>query len=110
AARMADGFVSYRLPKYLGYFSRVLERNPSGGNHLAGGELSYADLSLYQVIVGLRYAFPNAMTDLESDHPRVSALCGQVAELPRIDAYLASERRIPFNENGLFRHYPELDR
>lgn len=110
AARMAAGFVEYRIPKFLRYFSRVLERRPAGEDYLTGAEPGYADLSLYQVMAGLRYAFPNAMSRLEPEHPRVRALCEQVEGLPRIAAYLASARRIPFNENGLFRHYPELDR
>jgi glutathione S-transferase len=88
----------------------VLERNPKGDSHLVGGRLSYPDLSLFQVVEGLRYAFPRAMARLEKKVPRVVALHDRVAELPRIEAYLASDRRIPFNEQGIFRRYPELDR
>jgi glutathione S-transferase len=105
----ADDFLKSRAPKYLGYFERVLERNPAGSDHLLGAELTYADLSLFQIVAGLRYAFPRAMAHLGPKHPRLIALHGRVAARPRIAAYLASDRRIPFNEHGIFRHYPELD-
>ena len=107
-ARAAD-FRRGRMPKYLGYFENVLERNPSRGAHLIGAALSYPDLSLFQIVAGLRYAFPLRMTVLEPQYPRVVALHDLVAARPRIAAYLASERRIPFNEHGIFRRYPELD-
>jgi glutathione S-transferase len=107
-ARTAD-FLKSRAPKYLGYFERVLERNTPGKGHLVGAELSYPDLSLFQVVAGLGYAFPRAMTRLEPKHPRVVALHDAVAARPRIAAYLASDRRIAFNQHGIFRHYPELD-
>jgi len=105
-ARAAD-FVKSRMPKYLGYFERVLGK--AGSGHLIGSEFTYPDLSLFQIVAGLRYAFPRAMTQLEPKHPRVVALHERVAARPRIAAYLASERRIPFNQHGIFRHYPELD-
>jgi glutathione S-transferase len=104
--RSAD-FLKYRVPKFLNYFERVLER--SGGTYLVGRKLTYADLSLFQVVEGLRYAFPKAMKRAEKHIPRVVALHGAVAKRPRIAAYLASERRIPFNEQGIFRSYKELD-
>jgi glutathione S-transferase len=107
-ARAAD-FVKSRAPKYLGYFERVLERNKAGSRHLVGASLSYPDLSLFQIVAGLRYAFPRAMARLEPKHPRVAAVHDLVAARPRIAVYLASERRIPFNQHGIFRHYPELD-
>lgn len=107
-ARAAD-FVKSRAPKYLGYFERVLERNKAGSRHLVGSSLTYPDLSLFQIVAGLRYAFPRTMARLEPKHPRVVALHDMVAARPRIAAYLASERRIPFNQYGIFRHYPELD-
>jgi glutathione S-transferase len=86
----------------------VLSRNGSG-KHLVGGSLSYADLSLFQVVAGLRYAFPRMMKRLERKLPRVVALHDRVAARPRIAAYLSSDRRLPFNEDGIFRRYPELD-
>ena len=107
AKRRTTDFLKYRMPKFLGYFERVLER--SGGTYLLGRRLTYADLSLFQIVEGLRYAFPKAMTRLEKKIPRVVALHDRVAKRPRIAAYLASERRIAFNEQGIFRHYGELD-
>jgi glutathione S-transferase len=107
-ARTSD-FLKSRAPKYLGYFERVLERNKAGNGHLVGAKLTYPDLSLFQIVAGLRYAFPRAMARLEPKHPRVVAVHDRVATRPRIAAYLASDRRIAFNEHGVFRHYPELD-
>jgi glutathione S-transferase len=107
AARYAEGFRTQRIPKFLGYFERVAERTGSGW--LADADLTYADLSLFQLVEGLTYAFPKAMARGKGDWPRVMALREAVAERPNIKAYLASGRRIPFNEEGIFRHYPELD-
>ena len=108
-SRAAD-FLKARAPKYLGYFERVLEGNRAGkGRHLVGARLTYADLSLFQIVAGLRYAFPKAMRRLEKKHPKVTALHDAVAARPKIARYLESERRIPFNRMGIFRHYPELD-
>jgi glutathione S-transferase len=107
AKRRAGDFRSNRAPKFFRYFDKVVER--SGGPFLAGRRLTYADLSLFQVIAGLRYAFPNAATRLEKRHPRLTDLYGRVATRPRIAAYLASPRRIPFNQAGIFRSYVELD-
>ena len=107
--RRAGDFLEHRAPKYLGYFETVLSRNPAGPSHLAGAELTYVDLSLFQVIEGLRYAFPKAMKRIEARLPRLVALHGAVAGLPKLKAYLNSPRRIAFNEQGIFRRYPELD-
>src|SRR5581483_8874214 len=110
AKTRAGDFLKQRAPKYLGYFERILEGNRAGkGKHLVGARLTYADLSLFQIVAGLRYAFPKAMAKLEKKHRRVVALHDAVAARPRIKAYLASPRRIEFNEQGIFRHYPELD-
>ena len=109
ARRRAEDFRRNRMPKFLGYFERVLARNPRGDRWLVGARLTYADLSLFQVIEGLTYAFPRAMQRRAKRHPKVMALHNRVAARPRINAYLASERRIPFNEGGIFRHYGELD-
>lgn len=109
ARRRAEDFRRNRMPKFLGYFERVLERNPRGERWLVGARLTYADLSLFQVVEGLSYAFPRAMARQMKRHPKLAALHDRVAARPRIKAYLASERRIPFNEQGIFRHYPELD-
>lgn len=107
ARRRAEDFRANRLPKYLGYFENLLAPNPRGG--LAGKRLCYADLSLFQVVEGLTYAFPEAMARTKSRYPQLHALRDRVAARPRIRAYLASDRRIPFNEQGIFRHYAELD-
>lgn len=109
ARRRAADFRRTRMPKFLRYFETVLARNPAGPRFLVGARLTYPDLSLFQVVEGLRYAFPNAMRRLERKVPRVTALHDRVARRPRLAAYLASPRRIPFNESGIFRRYPELD-
>lgn len=110
ARKRAKAFVELRLPKFLGYFEGVLARNAKGPSWMVGGALSYVDLSVFQVVAGLRYAFPKAMARLEPTHPHVVALAARVAKLPRLARYLKSKRRIPFNQSGIFRHYPELDR
>jgi glutathione S-transferase len=109
AARRASEFREQRIPKYLGYFERVLAANPAGDAHLVGAALTYVDLSLFQVVEGLRYAFPKARAAGEHHWPRAIALHDRVAARPRIAAYLASERRVAFNTDGIFRHYAELD-
>ena len=109
AQRRAAHFIANRIPKYLGYFERALEHNPQGDRHLVGRRISYCDLSLFQLVAGLRYAFPRAMRRLEPTFALVTALHDGVAARPRVAAYLKSTRRIAFNEQGIFRHYPELD-
>lgn len=113
ALRRAADFRKARLPKFLGWFEALLERNPRNAAgrppHLVGGRLSYADLSLFQVVEGLRYALPKASRKALKATPRVVALAEAVARHKRVAAYLASERRLPFSEEGIFRHYPELD-
>lgn len=110
ARRRAALFVRERLPKFLGYFERVLARNPRRSGWMLGGRLTYVDLSVFQVVAGLRYAFPRAMARRAFRYPNVMALHDRVATRPRLAAYLASDRRIPFNEMDIWRHYPELDR
>jgi glutathione S-transferase len=107
--KRAKWFRSERIGQFLGWFETILARNPKGPKHLVGARLTYADLSVFQVVEGLRYAFPKAMARAEREAPNVIALHDRVAARPRIKAYLASERRIPFNEMGIFRHYAELD-
>lgn len=109
ARKRAKLFLEHRLPKFLGYFEKVLQRNAAGSLFLVGSTLSYVDLSLFQVVTGLGYAFPHAIQHIEMNYPAVMALHKRVAKRPRIAAYLASPRHIPFNEDGLFRHYSELD-
>jgi len=109
ALRRAGEFCRHRIPKFLHWFETVLARNPAGQRHLVGGRLSYADLSLFQLVEGLRYAFPRATEHSLAKSPLVVQLHDRVAALPRVAAYLRSERRLPFNEQGIFRCYPELD-
>ena len=106
AQRRAHDLRENRLPKFLGYFERVLERN---GGRYALRQHSYVDLSLFQLMSGLNYAFPRAMQRLQRELPLLDALSRRVAERPRIAAYLASPRRLAFNQDGIFRHYRELD-
>jgi glutathione S-transferase len=109
AKRRAGDFRTERLPKFLGYFEKVLKNNPKGSDYLLGKTVSYVDLSLFQMVAGLRYAFPRAMVKLEREYPRVVALHDRVSARPRLAAYLSSPRRLPFNQQGIFRHYSELD-
>jgi glutathione S-transferase len=107
AVRRAQGFVDKRIPKFLAWFERYLVA--AGGRHFVGGVSSYVDLSVFQMLEGLDYAFPKAMKRIAGDVPALLALREAVRARPRIAAYLASPRRIPFNEDGIFRRYPELD-
>jgi glutathione S-transferase len=107
AERYTEYFRKERVPKYLGYFETVLKK--SGGPYVLGRRFSTMDLSLFQLIEGLRYAFPKAMARIERKLPGVVAVRDRVAARPRIKAYLSSPRRLAFNEWGIFRHYPELD-
>jgi glutathione S-transferase len=106
--RSAD-FISNRIPKFLGYFEKILAQNPRGERYIVGARLSYVDLSLFQIVAGLTYAFPRAMRAAKRRHRRLYSLHARIAARPRIAAYLASPRRIAFNEDGIFRHYEELD-
>lgn len=122
AKARSAAFIDERIPKFLGYFEKVLARH-SGENasthtrdhaskpaYIGGKTCTYADLSMFQLIEGLHYAFPRGMHGFDTRFPRLSALRQVVAERPRLKAYLHSKRRIPFNQEGIFRHYPELDR
>lgn len=108
ARRYTEHFLKERLPKYMGYFERVLSQS-KGKKFLLGGKLSYPDLSIFQLVEGLRYAFPEASRRAERRYPLIVALHDRVAERPRIKKYRASKRCIAFNESGIFRRYPELD-
>jgi glutathione S-transferase len=110
AKRRARHFVKERMPKYLGWLEKVLVRNrKSEGQWLVGSDCTYVDLSAFQIVEGLRFAFPNAMKHLGPKIPYVVALRDHIAKRPRIARYLKSKRRQPFNQMGIFRHYPELD-
>jgi glutathione S-transferase len=107
AKKRTEEFWNERVPKYLGYFEGLLKSN--GGFYLTGRRLTYADLSLFQIVDGLRYAFPKRMKAFERKIPGLVGLHERVAARPNVKAYLASDRRIPFNEDGIFRCYKELD-
>jgi glutathione S-transferase len=107
AKKRTDEFWSERVPKYLGYFERLLDDN--GGKYVTGRRLTYLDLSTFQLVEGLRYAFPKRMKAFEREIPGLVGLRDRVAARPNIAAYLASDRRIAFNEDGIFRHYGALD-
>lgn len=109
AKKRAANFRANRIPKFLGYFERILKHNAQGGAYNFGKKVSYVDLSLFQMIEGLRYAFPRTMAKHERECPRLIELHDHVMARPRIAAYLSSPRRLPFNESGIFRHYPELE-
>jgi glutathione S-transferase len=107
AKRFTTNFLDERAPKYLGYFEMVLKK--SKGPFLLGRKATYVDLSIFQLIEGLRYAFPQAMKNIERKIPGLVAIRDKIAMRPGIKAYLSSSRRIAFNDMGIFRHYPELD-
>ncbi len=109
AKKRAAHFTATRIPKFAGYFERILKLNANGADFIFGEEISYVDLSLFQMIEGLRYAFPKTMARVEPQHPKLVTLHDRVMARARIAAYLASPRRLPFNEQGIFRHYPELE-
>jgi glutathione S-transferase len=109
AARRAKAFREQRIPKFLDWFNTVLARNPAGSRWLVGARLGYADLSLFQLVDGLLYAFPKATQRALVTNPHVASLHLRVAGHQRVAPYLASARRIAFNEDGIFRRYPELD-
>ncbi len=109
ARRRSADFLKSRAPKFLGYFEDVLSRSGRSARYLLGAKLTYVDLSMVQIVAGLRYAFPNASAKFTRKYARLSALHERVQERPRIAAYLGSPRRIAFNTEGVFRHYAELD-
>jgi glutathione S-transferase len=107
AKKRTGDFWKERVPKSLGYFERLVEAN--GGAYLTGRRVTYADLSLFQIVEGLRYAFPRRMKAFERNIPGLADLHDRIAARPNIKAYLASDRRIAFNEDGIFRRYKALD-
>ncbi|WGR74058.1 MULTISPECIES: glutathione S-transferase [unclassified Bradyrhizobium] len=107
AKKRTAEFWDERVPKYLGYFEELLDAN--GGVYVTGRKLTYVDLSLFQLVDGLRYAFPKRMKIFENEIPGLVALRDRVAARPNVKAYLDSDRRILFNEQGIFRRYKELD-
>ena len=109
AKRRAADFLDTRIPKFFDWFENILAR-PEPKDYLLGATVTYADLSLFQLVAGLRYAFPKALARIDAGYPLLAALHDRVATRPRIAAYLKSPRRLAFNEEGIFRHYKELDK
>jgi glutathione S-transferase len=109
AKARSAAFIEERIPRFMGYFERVLAQNPAGDRQIVGDSLTYVDLSLFQLIEGLRYAFPRATKPFAKRYPALWALHEAVGARPNIARYLESPRRTPFNESGIFRRYPELD-
>jgi glutathione S-transferase len=107
AIEYSKHFIAERVPKFLGWFERVLQAN--GGEHTVGDRLSYVDLSLFQLIEGLRFSFPKSMQKAEQKYPGLRSLHDRIAARPKIAAYLASPRHMAFNDRGVFRQLPELD-
>jgi glutathione S-transferase len=110
AAKKSKVLRQERIPKYLKHFENVLKNNSQGQQQcLVGANITYVDLSMFHVLLGLEYAYPNAMKKINKDIPLLLALKQRVAERPNIKSYLESSRRIPFSTQGIFRHYPEVD-
>ncbi|MEJ7597729.1 MAG: glutathione S-transferase [Kofleriaceae bacterium] len=110
AALRATAFRDERLPKFLSYLEDLLGHDTTrDGRYLVGDDASYADLAAFQILEGLAFAFPRALSARRSEIPKLLALRDRIAERPRIAAYLGSSRRLAFNQSGIFRHYPELD-
>ncbi|MDA3922212.1 MAG: glutathione S-transferase [Salinisphaera sp.] len=107
AKQRTSAFIAKRLPKFLRYFEHSVECNPAGDYWLVGERCTTLDLSMFQVLSGLDYALPNAMA--RQTIPQLRDLAKRVTQRRRLGAYLASDRRLAFNQNGIFRHYPELD-
>lgn len=107
----AAAFRDLRMPKFLRHFERTIAHNDrrGGGGVIVGIEITYIDIALFQVIEGLSYAFPRALARVQGELPLLRSLHARVSKRPRLAAYLASERRVPFNEHDIFRRYPELD-
>lgn len=108
AKKRSAELVKSRIPKYLGWLEKILVKN--GGKFMIGKKTSYVDLSVFQVVAGLTYAFPKAMKGARKKFPKTAALHDRIWSDPKLAAYFASERRLPFNEDGIFRHYPELEK
>ena len=110
AKRRTGYFIKERIPKFLDYFENILANTTRGGSCILGRNCSYVDLSLFQIIAGMRYAYPETMKKTEKKYIKLITLHDKVESRPHISTYLSSERRVPFNEYGIFRYYPELDR
>ncbi|MET0312467.1 MAG: glutathione S-transferase [Burkholderiaceae bacterium] len=113
AKERARDFRIHRIPKFFAWFEAVLSRNASNRQkafpHFVGAKLTYADLSAFQLVDGLLYAFPKAAKRALKKAPHLARLHEAVPGHKRVAAYLSSERRIAFNEDDIFRRYRELD-
>ena len=107
AAQAAKAFRDERIPKYFDHFEAAYGK--SDGPFVAGERWSHVDTSIFQLIEGLRYAFPDRMNSIEGDYPKLIAARDAVARIDGVAAYLGSDKRLAFNEDGIFRHYKELD-
>ena len=110
AKMRSANFIENRIPKHMAYYQNILNNNPTKSKWLIGETLTYPDLSIFQIVEGLRYAFPNAFSEVEKHYPKIIALRDAISIQPNTAKYLTSKRRIPFNNMGVFRHYPELDK
>lgn len=112
ALKKAKVFREHRIPKFLGYFERLLMGNKEhgGGRYLVGCKLSFADTTVWQVLSGLEFAFPREIEARKQEYPTLfEKFYPSIREEKGIKEYLASNRRLPFGM-GVYRHYPELDR
>ena len=109
AKRRAREFRRERVPKFMGWFETVLRKNVASQKVLVGRTAGYVDFSLFQIVEGLAYAYPNLWARIEGDYPLVTAHRERIAAYPALQNYFRSRRRLDFNTSGLFRHYPELD-
>ncbi|KAF1816408.1 glutathione S-transferase protein-like protein [Eremomyces bilateralis CBS 781.70] len=111
ALKKAEDFRASRIPKFFGYFERVLKSNESEakGKYLVGSKLTYADTTVWQVVNGVSYAFPKEVEARKKDYPLLfETFYPGIQEEKGIKQYLASDRRLSYSD-GIFRHYPELD-
>ncbi|QIW96113.1 hypothetical protein AMS68_001631 [Peltaster fructicola] len=112
ALKKAADVRNARLPKFFSYFERSLQHNHTngGGKFLIGGRLSIADTTVWQVLDGAYFAFPNEMAARKAEYPELlDTFYNSVKQEPHLKQYLASGRRRAYGM-GVFRHYPELDR
>ena len=108
AKRYAQGFLAERAPKYLGYFETVLTKERRA--LCAGAQVTLCRSFAVPADRGPALRLPQGDEAHRAQACRASSLCATASpKRPGIKAYLASPRRIAFNESGIFRHYPELD-
>ena len=129
AKKKAKDYIKNRLPKFVGYFERVLKSEASkGGEWLYGGKLTYADLVLFHTVDGVSFAFPKALEKMKKsgEYDGVFNLIERIRSRDNIKKYLESDRRQKYSK-GIYRkssliyivswercltlpgHYPELD-